>query len=216
MVFHRSLRTVLSILAVLNNAVVLMVSACPPTSNSPSPFNSPLVTILNAPITIGIIVTFMLHSFFKFPSKVEVLILLFTFFQFYSVVNRYRKVNNFANSLFFLLITIRSGLLAEFRSSVCMSMSQRSLYVSFSWTGVGFCIYHLFVVSKFNFLHISQWITLLTQTCLVLYPFCPNLLHSLIMWLMVSSLTPHSLHLLFCCAVSTLISLQLWVNSRAD
>ena len=29
--------------------------------------------------------------------------------------------------------------------------------------------------------------------------FCANLLHSLIMWLIVSSLSPHSLHLLFCC-----------------
>ena len=32
--------------------------------------------------------TSMFHSFFQFPSKVEVLILLFTFFQFYSVVSQ--------------------------------------------------------------------------------------------------------------------------------
>ena len=31
------------------------------------------------------------------------------------------------------------------------------------------CIYHLFVLSNFNFLHNSQWITLLTQSCIVLY-----------------------------------------------
>ena len=58
-------RTLLSILAVLNNAVVWMVSIRPPTSKSSSPFNSPLVTVPNAPITIGIIVTFMFHSFFN-------------------------------------------------------------------------------------------------------------------------------------------------------
>ena len=40
-------------------------------------------------------------SFFQFPSKVEVLILLFNFFQFYSVVSRDSKVDNFASSLFF-------------------------------------------------------------------------------------------------------------------
>ena len=88
----------------------------------------------------------------------------------------------------FLLIIIKSGLLAEIRWSVCMPKSYRSLCVSFSRTGAGLCIYHLFVWS--NFLHISQWITLPTQSCLVLYSFCANLLHSLIMWLMVSSLIP--------------------------
>ena len=30
-----------------------------------SPFNSPLVTVPNAPITIDIIITFMFHSFLK-------------------------------------------------------------------------------------------------------------------------------------------------------
>ena len=72
MVFHWSLsdnkspqvtKTLLSILAVLNNAVVWMISTRTPTSKSSSPINNPLVTVTNAPITIGIIVTFMFHSF---------------------------------------------------------------------------------------------------------------------------------------------------------
>ena len=58
-------RTLLSILAVFNNAVVWMVSTRPPTSKSSRPFNNPLVTVPKAPITIGIIVTFMFHSFFN-------------------------------------------------------------------------------------------------------------------------------------------------------
>ena len=74
MVFHWSLsdskslqvsRTLLSILAVLNNAIVWMVSTRPPTSKSSSPFSNPLVTVLNAPVTIGTIVTCMFHSFFN-------------------------------------------------------------------------------------------------------------------------------------------------------
>ena len=69
---------------------------------------------------------------------------------------------------------------------------------------VGLCMYHLFVWSYLNFLHISKWITLPTQSCLVLYSFCANLLHSLIMWLIVSSLSPQSLHLQFCCVLSIL------------
>ena len=72
MVFHWSLsdskspqvsRTLLSILAVLNNAVFLMVSTHPLISKSSSPFNNPLVTVAKAPITIGIIVTSMFDSF---------------------------------------------------------------------------------------------------------------------------------------------------------
>ena len=103
-------RTLLSILAVLSNAVVWMVSTRPPTSKSSSPFNNPLVIVPNAPITIGIIVTFMFHSFFQFSSKVDVLILLFTFFQFHSVVRWDSKVHNFANSLFFCWLSRLIGL----------------------------------------------------------------------------------------------------------
>ena len=53
-------------------------------------------------------------------------------------------------------------------------------------------------------MYISQSITLPIQSCLALYYFCDNVLLSLIMWLMVSSLSPHSLHLLFCCVLSIL------------
>ena len=65
MVFHWSLsdskslqvsRTRLTILAVLSNAVVWIVSTRPLTSKSSRPFNNPLVTVPNAPITIGTIV----------------------------------------------------------------------------------------------------------------------------------------------------------------
>ena len=58
-------RTLLSILAVLNNTFVWMVSTRPPTSKSSRLFNNPYVTVLKAPITISIIVTFMFHSFFN-------------------------------------------------------------------------------------------------------------------------------------------------------
>ena len=160
MVFHWSLsdtkspqvfRTHLRILAVLSNAVVWRVSTCPPTSKSSRPFNNPLVIVPNAPITIGTIVTFMFYSFFNSLARSRY---LFTFLQIYSVVHRDSKVDNFADSLF-LLIIIRSGLLARISWSVCMLKSHRSLCVSFSRTGAGLCIYHLFAWSNWNFLHIS-------------------------------------------------------------
>ena len=58
-------RTLFSILAVFNNAVAWIVSTRPPTFKSSSPFSNFLVTVLNAPITICIIVTCMFHSFFS-------------------------------------------------------------------------------------------------------------------------------------------------------
>ena len=145
MVFHRSLndskspqvsRTRLSILAVLSNAVIWIVTTRPPTSKSSWPFNDPLVIVPKAPITIGTIVTFMFHSFFNSlarsrnlyffshsfsfimwsagTAKSTILHILFVFFVF-----------------FFFIIIIRSGLLAEIRWSVCMLKSHRSLCVIF-------------------------------------------------------------------------------------
>ena len=71
------------------------------------------------------------------------------------------------------------------------------------------CTYPLLVKSNFTFFHISQCITLPTQSYLVVYFFCANLLHSLILWLMVSSLLLHSLHLQFCCVLSILALIRL-------
>ena len=132
MVFHLGLsdskspqvsRTRLRILAVLSNAVVWIVSTRPPTSKSSTPFNNPLVIVPNAPITIGTIVTFMFLSFFNSLARSRYLSFFFIFLQIYSVVRRDSKVYNFADSLFFLLIIMRSGLLAGIRWSVCMLKS---------------------------------------------------------------------------------------------
>ena len=63
---------------------------------------------------------------------------------------------------------------------------------------------------KLKFLPNFQWILLPTQSCLVLYSFCGNLLHSLIMWLIVMSLSLHNLHLLFYCILSILALIWLF------
>ena len=210
MVFHWRLsdskspqvsRILLSILAIFNNAVVWMVSTRPPTSKSSRPFNNPLVTVPKHQSQL-VSLSPSCSIVFQFSSKVTVLISPFTFFQFYSVACRDSKVDNFADFLFLLLIIMRSGVRAEIRWSICISNSHKSLCVSFSRTGAGLCIYHLLAWSNLNFLHISQLITLPTQSCLALYSFSANLLHSFITWLIVSSLSPHRLHLLFCCVLS--------------
>ena len=212
MVFHWSLsdskspqvsRTRLRILASLSNAVVWIVSTRPPTSKSSRPFNNPLVIVPNTPITIGTIVTFMFHSFFN--SLAGSRYLSFFSLSFRDILwSAGTAKSTILLILFLLLIIMRSGLLAGIRWSVRMLKSHRSLCESFSRTGAGLRIYHLFVWSNWNFLHISQWITLPTQSYLTLYSFCANLLYSVIMWLIVSSLSPHSLYLLFCCVLSIL------------
>ena len=88
--------------------------------------------------------------------------------------------------------------------SVCTSKSERSLCVSFHKTDP-----RLYIWWNSNFLHNSLWIPLPTLTYLFLYSFCANLQHSLIMRLMVSSLSPHNLHLLFRCVLSILV--LMWV-----
>ena len=185
-------RTLLSILVVFNNAVVWMVSTRPPTSKSSGPFNSPLVTVPKAPIAFVIIVTFMFHSFFNSLGRSRYLSLFSHSFSFILWSAGTAK-SIILRIFFFSLIIIRSGLL-----DFCILKSHRSYYVSFLRTGAGLCIYHLLAWSNLNFLHISQFITLPTQSCLALYSFCASLLNSLIILLMVSSLLPQSLHLLFC------------------
>ena len=62
-------RTLLSILADLNIAVVWIVSSRPLNSKSSSPFINPLVTVPREPITIGITITFMFRSFFNSSAR---------------------------------------------------------------------------------------------------------------------------------------------------
>ena len=163
MVFHWSLsdskssqvsRTLLSILAVLNNVVVWMVSTCPPTSKSSSPFSNPLVTVPNASITISIIVTGMFHGLFNSQARSWHLS-FFSHSLSFILWSAGTAKSTILQVLFLLLIIIRFGLLAENRWSVCMSKSHRNLCVLFSRTGAGLCLYHLFVWSNLNFLHIS-------------------------------------------------------------
>ena len=163
MVFHWSLsdskspqvsRTCLRILAVLSNAVVWIVSTHLPISESFRPFNNPLVIVPNTPITIGTIVTFMFYSFFNSLTRSRYLSFFSLSFRFILWSAGTAK-STILQILFFLLIIMRSGPLARIRWSVCMLKSHRSLCVSFSRTGAGLCICHLFVWSNWNFLHIS-------------------------------------------------------------
>ena len=211
MVFHWSLSdskspqvsmTLLSILTNLNNVTVWKASIRPLISKSSSPFTNWSFSECTKSTNYNWYSShFHVPQFFNSLVRSRYLSFFTLSFSFTLWSSRTAK-STILQVLFLLLIIIRSSCLSKIRWSVCMSRSQRSLSVLFSRTDAGLWIYHLFVWSNFNFLHNSLGITLLTQLCLVLHTFCANLLHSHITWLIVSSLKPHKLHLLFCCILS--------------
>ena len=146
-------RTLHSILADLKNAAIWIISSRSVISKSSGPCTNSLVTGPSAPITIGITVTFMFNSF-SIPWQGLV---IYHSFPFLSVLlsgqpgKQNPQFGKFFFFSFFLTIT-RSGRLTEIRSSVSISKSQRNLFVSFSRTDSGLCLYPLFVWSHFNFL----------------------------------------------------------------
>ena len=135
-------RTLLSILADLNNALVQIVSIHPLISKSSSPCTNPLVTLPSAPIIIGITVTFMFHSFFS------------------NFLGSSRYLSLFSLSFSFNLwsagtakFTIRQVLFfVEYHKVWSSGRDLVILCVSFSGMDSELCIYHLFVWSKLNFL----------------------------------------------------------------
>ena len=147
MVFHWSLSdskypkfssTLLSILADLNNAIVLMVSTRPLISKSSSPIINPLVTyqvhqlqLVSPSFSCSIFFSILLQSLGTYLS-----------FHFLSVLPCDQPK---CQSLQFgrLLTMTSSGRLAEIKWSVSISKSQRILCVSFSKTDSWF-IHHLF------------------------------------------------------------------------
>ena len=90
------------------------------------------------------------------------------------------KASSFFSFLFFFLFFsfwLKVGL-AWFRWSICITKSQRLLSVSFSRTDSRLCMYHLSAWSNLNFLHNSQWTTLL----LLLLLYSLKLYHTSVRW----------------------------------
>ena len=169
MVFHWSLsdskspqvsRTLLSILADLNNAVVSTVSTRPLISKSSSLCTIPLVTVPSVSITVGTTVTFMFLSFFSSLARSWNLSLFSLSFSFalWSAGTAKSTIQQILSFLFFCLLFLvfftitRSSRLAEIRWFVCIFKSHRILCISFSRMDSGVCIYHLFVWSNVSFL----------------------------------------------------------------
>ena len=161
-------RILLSILRDLGNAIVYMVSARPPISNSSRPFIKLLGIVLSRLITIDIIVTFMFRNFFSSLARSRYLSLFslsFIFTLWTAVTAKF----TFQHVLFFVDYhkvgwsgrVVWSGL-----GNLFVSQNPREFYASYSLgTNSGLRIYHLFVWWNFNFWHIFLWITFFSQLC---------------------------------------------------
>ena len=132
-------RTLLSFRADLNNAVVCMVSIRPLISKSCKPNTNHLVTVPRAPITNGIIFTFMFHSSFNSFTRSKYLS-FFSLFFYFTLWSIGAAKSTILQILFILFIYffflsdyfIRSGHLAKIMWSICILKSQMTLCVSFS------------------------------------------------------------------------------------
>ena len=168
MVFHWSLskspqdsRTLLSILADFNNAVVWTISTRPVISKSSSPCTNPLVTVVREPIIIGIIVTFMIPSFFNsqanwgtYPSFRILLTLLCGPLE--------SKVNNPASPLFIITIIIIIIIIIIINTieNILFLIFKKSERVSVSFFPVRISLFKYFFLMKGALFYLSIWLSL--------------------------------------------------------
>ena len=148
-------RTLLSILGDHNNVVVWTVSTNTVISKSSNPCTNHLLTVPRAPITFGIIVTFMFYSFFTSPKRCRY-IFLFTYSFNFTLLPAGTAKSIILQVICFLLIIIRSSRLAEIRWPVCIQKFQKSLCISFSRTDSRRCIYYYLLIRGFH-ISVSWW-----------------------------------------------------------
>ena len=135
--------------------VLWRISTRPISSNSSCLFDNPLVTVQKVPITIGVIVTFIFHSFFNSLAMSRYITFFTLSFNFTLWLSKFIILQvlyfvdyyNVWSSGWDLVIC-------------CISKSHWSVCFSFSRRDAGLCIYHLFVWSNLNFYYRPKWITL--------------------------------------------------------
>ena len=180
-----------------------MVSVCPVISKSSSPFitKSTNYNWYNS--------HFHVPQFFPFPSKVEVL-LLFIFFQFYSVVSWDSKVRNSVSSLFCCCCCcwLLEGLVVwPTLSDSFVPQNLRGVCVSHFPEQMLGCAYTIYSYDQISIPCTVPNGSPCPPSRVWSYTLC--VLICCICLLCDWSLSLHNLHLLFCCVLSILASLLL-------
>ena len=152
------------------------------------------MTVPSAPITIGIFATFVCHSFFRSLTKSTYLSLsLFSLSFSVTLWSAGTAKSTIQQVVFFFLLFFFYGWL----SLGLVISSYFKIPEKFSRTDSGLYISHMFAWSNLNYLHSSQWISFPSKSCLLLYIFCANLRHSLV----IRSDSVSLLRFLFLCLV---------------
>ena len=159
-------------------------------SNSASFFSKPLVTV-------SIAIIFALTFDCCFRSLARSMYLCIICFLFFSLCNKHEQ-QYIQDVKFFCSCQLILSLVYWLRlsDSFVSQNSQWILFVSFSCTDSGLCIYDLFTCSNSNILYSSQWTPFPTQSSQFFYFFWASLLYSWIMRLTLSFLFAYILHLL--------------------
>ena len=173
--FPQFSRTLLSILTDLSNVVVWTVSTRPLIPKSSCPFTNPLVTVPRAPITLSIIVSFMFHCFFNSLARSRYLYFFSVSFNF-SLWSAGTAKFTILQVLFFFY----------YKAWSCERDWVIRLYVKIPEEFVrvilqGRCwVVHIPFVCTVKFQFLAQF-PVDHPDRPVLYSFCANLFHSLIM-----------------------------------
>ena len=139
-------KTILNILANLNDAMIGRIVIFPLISDSSGLLSKPLETVPSAPITNTITVTFSFQSFLSSQARSKYLSIFSLSFIF--------TLWSAGTISFFFFFFVRCDLVWSSGRDwvICFILM---LCVSFSWTDTGLCIYHFLVWSNFSFSHNS-------------------------------------------------------------
>ena len=184
-----------------------MVSAHPPISDSSSHLTKVSETVPKAPFMISITITFMFYKFLVFWQGPKTCI-FFRFLWFSRCGLSGRQSPQFTRFPFLCQQSL--GLVFWLRLGIYLYLKILMNFVSLIFLD-GFQFEHMPLV-KFLFLAQFPVDHLPHSVVPSVVLFGASLLHSLIMRLIVSSLSPDNLHLLFCCILLWLFVFFLIIN----
>ena len=155
-----------------NNAAVLMISTYTLISKSSSLFINPFAMVPSVPITNDINLTFMFHSFFSYLARSRYLSL-----HSFSFKSTLWSAGRAKSTIIMCLVDYHSAWSSGRDLVICLKPKIPEKFMRLIFQVVDIPLVRIF---KFIFLAQFPWIAFATQSCLVLYSLCANLLHSLI------------------------------------
>ena len=176
-------------------SILSLISNC---SNSHLNF---LAIVPSVPTTIGITVTHTFHGILNFLARSEYWSIFSVSFIFIPWTTGMAKDTR-RQVFFFLIINSRCVFFWLGLGDQFVSKNVKEFYVPNSQRRILVCAYTMLLYGNIKSFAQFPGITYSTQSYLAFFSFCVSLLHSLMIWSTVSSLSLHNLQLPFCCLLS--------------